>query len=1345
MSSSSRRSSLPFLRSSQGLKLIERNKYSVSAHDLGFNVRKLKMRRIASAESESAAAAMSFDQRVEEAQGEACLKAIAECDFEHGLKHAKVGRKASKNRFVGVSSKQIWARIVAGLQLLGKTVDRRKLKAAAAALKAENAVNAVHMEVEPSADPAAAVPSEEGAPTAKKRGKKRGPKKGSTRRDKNEENEFGGQVKRALQAVPDDILSSLLEKGEESLFGVLFMLNDEGKIYRDDKFGSIVGEKEEWSTYLWKESEDKSKGKNNTTKTFTKWWSLVNHLQEEAFPEAKVRTDVFEQTMLISTQLDKLLELTPEHEELLKIESLPLPKKSQNSYELFCDANREKAKAQLDSEGFNVTAAYNNLPTTGYHREANVRHDGSKADIYYHTPDTANGGSKLRSKNDAIKFLNSLAFRDPAPENIPSIDDFDFSSPLISTVWRFPKIDASDRLSSTLKSLYDKLTEAERKDYEEKAAGTTTRYIAEIAKYRKWKQAKKFIYDRDILPALKEDSKARGIAAGRMKRKINGSQVTYSDTSRNMADATALTIRETDQASTLVDFERLIYMTDVSVKYERGGGMMDPSFMSNLRTQISNLLKKGLVRRVFSDPGLTDGRNFYKGALNYIPTSDSELRLRNYEIEMKRTEAILRRIIVTQLQVDPENLSSYAKVHAPKSEDYNFLSESDWITADCEYLKQKLMIPEGVEAEVISWCPEVDYIEEEDEDAEANAISSSTTMDKTMEDIYKGKVVTRRAMYKAKVVGEDTTVILNDFQVLSYRDAHRLRSIIEPVNELLSGVSNTMTSFKSKVGRKVRFSEKCTEPNGATTLMWTAGVCIGVDPKEELLLILMEGADEAFWGSYNPIESAFIREGDVIGTKVVFEGAGQAQDIANGVLNFMLAQPDSYLFAEPVDIVLYNIPHYPEIVTHPMDISTMQKKVNEGKYVGQDGEVDLVGLFWKDVALMFDNAILFNGEVSDVGSYAAKLKKKTERKILNDIKRMRNKRADKRGVDVDNSDFLTSLSGDAEDEDRERIAKSKGSTVEVAMKISFLSNLLPVVSETSKFSIPSDWTVTKKAEKKDVATTTSSTRRGGERKFNYADLENGTRTRRDLIKSLGLQYVSRHDFSTVASDRAELETLMEEEHIEMGILHNAIHAVKSKKPKEYVQGWQGRDAMAENIKKTGALAYRKGKTGEMVTTTVENFDAVKEALRLDGERKKREAEIQKEEDMFKKNFHLSWPPYLGRIGENDLGGLTWEIRKPFLEKALLHILRGLFQSGHCFEVEKLNKGGGSVCVANHYLPGVPFSILPKRMSHAKKRKGEDGRPLDEEEEEEEELTEYEKARAERVARNNAYLKSLGLA
>ena len=45
---------------------------------------------------------------------------------------------------------------------------------------------------------------------------------------------------------------------------------------------------------------------------------------------------------------------------------------------------------------------------------------------------------------------------------------------------------------------------------------------------------------------------------------------------------------------------------------------------------------------------------------------------------------------------------------------------------------------------------------------------------------------------------------------------------------------------------------------------------------------------------------------------------------------------DARPFLYPVDIVAMNIPHYPEIITHPMDFSTIEEKLNSSNPVKPD-------------------------------------------------------------------------------------------------------------------------------------------------------------------------------------------------------------------------------------------------------------------------------------------------------------------------------------------------------------------------------------------------------------------------
>lgn len=76
--------------------------------------------------------------------------------------------------------------------------------------------------------------------------------------------------------------------------------------------------------------------------------------------------------------------------------------------------------------------------------------------------------------------------------------------------------------------------------------------------------------------------------------------------------------------------------------------------------------------------------------------------------------------------------------------------------------------------------------------------------------------------------------------------------------------------------------------------------------------------------------------------------------------------PESIPFRQPVDPQVLGIPDYFDIVKKPMDLSTIKKKLDIGKYTDPWEYVD-------DVWLMFDNAWLYNKKTSRVYKYCTKV------------------------------------------------------------------------------------------------------------------------------------------------------------------------------------------------------------------------------------------------------------------------------------------------------------------------------------------------------------------------------------
>ena len=68
----------------------------------------------------------------------------------------------------------------------------------------------------------------------------------------------------------------------------------------------------------------------------------------------------------------------------------------------------------------------------------------------------------------------------------------------------------------------------------------------------------------------------------------------------------------------------------------------------------------------------------------------------------------------------------------------------------------------------------------------------------------------------------------------------------------------------------------------------------------------------------------------------------------------------AYIFANPVNYKELNIPDYPQIVTNPMDFSTIRTKLKEHKY-------EQIQDFMDDMELVFYNCKTYNGTESEVG------------------------------------------------------------------------------------------------------------------------------------------------------------------------------------------------------------------------------------------------------------------------------------------------------------------------------------------------------------------------------------------
>lgn len=85
---------------------------------------------------------------------------------------------------------------------------------------------------------------------------------------------------------------------------------------------------------------------------------------------------------------------------------------------------------------------------------------------------------------------------------------------------------------------------------------------------------------------------------------------------------------------------------------------------------------------------------------------------------------------------------------------------------------------------------------------------------------------------------------------------------------------------------------------------------------------------------------------------------------------------DAAPFQKPVDIVALNIPNYPNVITKPMDLRTMEEKLKSDQYVSVEAYI-------ADFNQIEENSLLFNGSDHVVTKNAQNIKASFEKQMLN--------------------------------------------------------------------------------------------------------------------------------------------------------------------------------------------------------------------------------------------------------------------------------------------------------------------------------------------------------------------------
>jgi len=92
----------------------------------------------------------------------------------------------------------------------------------------------------------------------------------------------------------------------------------------------------------------------------------------------------------------------------------------------------------------------------------------------------------------------------------------------------------------------------------------------------------------------------------------------------------------------------------------------------------------------------------------------------------------------------------------------------------------------------------------------------------------------------------------------------------------------------------------------------------------------------------------------------------EAMDQCKRVLGELMKRPEAIPFLKPVDAVELGILDYPTIITQPMDLGTVSKRM-------RDGAIKTVDSFCEKVRLIWSNAIKYNGMNHEIGGLALQL------------------------------------------------------------------------------------------------------------------------------------------------------------------------------------------------------------------------------------------------------------------------------------------------------------------------------------------------------------------------------------
>eukprot|EP00980_Cylindrotheca_fusiformis_P002470 scaffold584_cov132-Cylindrotheca_fusiformis.AAC.23 len=750
------------------------------------------------------------------------------------------------------------------------------------------------------------------------------------------------------------------------------------------------------------------------------------------------------------------------------------------------------------------------------------------------------------------------------------------------------------------------------------------------------------------------------------------------------------------------------------------------------------------------------------------PLSKKEKGLVEYVKGLHYTELQLRKLVLKHLAEIPLPIIATAaderltSMEAMDAADFDDQSSIEWLSTGHELIGKLIFRPEIVEGTTdmteCMWFRIRDY---------SKSVSSDT--EESQEDEI---VVERRMRFRAVAAappGADYQYEEGEPLLLTEAQVHAGLKAAEVEKRRMSGEEADGNPFAGGYGDKISLVPVDADETsvGASEI---TGRIVGHDnvvdeddgTLEYRILVLPESDNdekqEAFWATLDvrADDSSFICQ-PLVGSSVWYSiehfdynPGTEAFKECQQIIRYLNRQSKIGPFLEPVDPVALNIPHYHDVIKNPMDVSTLSEKLENGHYSSiPPGQANgrspvsrmLNGPFRKDVELIFDNAMTFNPPDDWIHLAAVHVKNNVLKKIADashaaDQKLSVGRSRVRRSVYIDDESDVDMYEYESDQDDeydggrkKRKRKRGKGGGAKDEYSARAIENAirlqatlreatdlrgpfanLPINMESASFTLSPTWSCRPAKAKAEV--------------IESSDVSSQKRSQ-EIAELLALQK------EVAASEAAGLR--------------RSTRAQQEPAKRSNSQSFTAEYFMSNNEESNGIGSLTKFPSNRLEVEIYKEKSHEDYYAKFFQESSKFISSASG--DAFGSYSNGSFPPYLGRVVPNG-PEVSWEIRQPFVIPALRWVLRGLIQSGHVTELEPMvtNQSHGIIMTNDVYYCDdnlKPFEQLDLKELQRRKRANQEAN--DSESEDDIELSEYEKLRAQRVARNTERLKMLGLA